>query len=373
MYSPTKSSLAAPHTPIASSKRLKTTTPKLSIKSPQVSLNRHYLAATPEHHEYHVDSETGELARKNSARSHRIVEPETPSKNLFSPSLRSDSNDHPSHKRSESGDREYHLHSVTNDHYKLDLDNTHSESPAEEIKQHTADDSVDMEEEDPDIFNPYHFIAHLPDHSSVVIRDKLCLPPATSSLATLVLDLDETLVHCTVEPIPKPDLIFPVEFNGTLYQVYVKKRPYLDYFLESISKSFEVVLFTASQKVYADVLLDKLDPQRKYIDHRLFRESCLHVQGNYLKDLTVLGRDLRRTVLVDNSPHAYAYHLHNGIPIESWYDDDSDTELLKLLGFLKKIHVLDDFRPFVRDHFKSYQLVQKARKGVPVPLTAPPF
>lgn len=166
---------------------------------------------SPEHHEYHVDSDTGELARKNSARSHRIVEPETPSKNLFSPSLRSDSNDHPSHKRSESGDREYHLHSVTNDHYKLDLDNTHSESPAEEIKQHTADDSVDMEEEDPDIFNPYHFIAHLPDHSSVVIRDKLCLPPATSSLATLVLDLDETLVHCTVEPIPKPDLIFPVE------------------------------------------------------------------------------------------------------------------------------------------------------------------
>lgn len=78
-------------------------------------------------------------------------------------------------------------------------------------------------------------------------------------------------------------------------------------------------------------------------------------------------------MLVDNSPHAYAYHLHNGVPIESWYDDESDTELLKLLGFLKKIHGLDDFRPFVRDHFKSYQLVQKARKGIPVPLTAPPF
>lgn len=141
---------------------------------------------------------------------HRVVEPETPSKNMFSPSLRSDSTDL-AHKHSESLDRDHHMHSVTNDHYKLDADVTHSESPAEEIKQHTLDDSVDMEEEDPDVFNPYHFIAHLPDHSSVVIRDKICLPQKTSPLATLVLDLDETLVHCTVEPVPKPDLIFPVE------------------------------------------------------------------------------------------------------------------------------------------------------------------
>jgi CTD small phosphatase-like protein 2 len=90
------------------------------------------------------------------------------------------------------------------------------------------------------------------------------------------------------------NFLFYFRFNGTVYQVYVKKRPYLDYFLEVVAKSFEVVLFTASQKVYADVLLDKIDPGRKFIDHRLFREACLFVQGNYLKDLTVLGRDLKR-------------------------------------------------------------------------------
>lgn len=119
--------------------------------------------------------------------------------------------------------------------------------------------------------------------------------------------------------------------------------------------------------------MDNLDPQKKYINHRLFRESCLLVQGNYLKDLHVLGRDLKKTLLVDNSPHAYAYQLNNGIPIESWYDEESDTELLKLIGFLKGLQNVEDVRPVVKNHFKSHILVSRAKRGLSVPLTAPPF
>jgi CTD small phosphatase-like protein 2 len=79
-----------------------------------------------------------------------------------------------------------------------------------------------------------------------------------------VLDLDETLVHCSVEPIVGADLTFPVEFNGVNYTVYVRKRPHLHRFLEAIHDKFEVVVFTASQKVYADRLLNLLDPEGKY-------------------------------------------------------------------------------------------------------------
>jgi CTD small phosphatase-like protein 2 len=92
----------------------------------------------------------------------------------------------------------------------------------------------------------------------------------------------------------------------------------------------------------------------------MFRESCLLVEGNYIKDLNVLGRDLSTAVLVDNSPHAFGYQVDNGIPIESWFDDPHDTELLKLEQFLSTLEGVDDVRVMVRSKFQTYKLIRDA-------------
>lgn len=194
----------------------------------------------------------------------------------------------------------------------------------------------------------------------VLPRAVLPAKSATAPPINLVLDLDETLVHCSVDPIADADLTFPVNFNGVNYQVYVRKRPYLDKFLRAIAGKFEVTIFTASQQVYAERLLNLLDPKGKYIQHRLYRDSCLCVEGNYLKDLHVLGRDLKQTLLVDNSPHAFGYQIDNGVPIESWFDDRADTELLKLAGFLDTLHGSKDIRREIRQRFGVSKLVKEA-------------
>lgn len=115
----------------------------------------------------------------------------------------------------------------------------------------------------------------------------------------------ETLVHSTLDYSTDADFTFPVYFNMKEHIVYVKKRPFLQTFLERVANMFEIVIFTASQSIYAKQLLDILDPDQNIISRRAYRESCIFADGCYTKDLTVLGVDLANIAIIDNSPQVY--------------------------------------------------------------------
>jgi len=179
------------------------------------------------------------------------------------------------------------------------------------------------------------------------------LKPKRSSMPknTLVLDLDETLVHCNTEGVGDYDERFSVRYNSQDYDVFMKKRPYLHDFLSEVSKWFEVVVFTASQKCYANTLLDVIDEDRKFIHHRVFRESCAHYKENFLKPLQILNRPLSNCFLIDNSPQTFGFQIENGIPITSWFDNEKDDELKRLIPILRQMKDLADVRPFIKRTF----------------------
>ncbi|KAM9447534.1 uncharacterized protein ACWYII_013036 isoform 3-T4 [Salvelinus alpinus] len=157
----------------------------------------------------------------------------------------------------------------------------------------------------------------------------------------VVIDLDETLVHSSFKPVNNADFIIPVEIDGTVHQVYVLKRPNVDEYLKRMGELFECVLFTASLSKYADPVSDLLDKWGAF-QHRLFRESCVFHQGNYVKDLSRLGRDLNKVIIVDNSPASYIFHPDNAVPVTSWFDDMADTELLDLIPFFERLSKVED-------------------------------
>jgi len=178
---------------------------------------------------------------------------------------------------------------------------------------------------------------------------------------TIVFDLDETLIHCNENTSMPCDVILPIKFpHGDIIEAGINIRPYALECLEELSKYFEIIVFTASHSCYANVVLDYLDPEGKYIHHRLFRDSCVTTEeGLYIKDLRVFAnRNLKDMVLVDNAVYSFGYQLDNGVPIAPFYYHKSDTELKSLVPYLKSLYSVRDVRDVNTRTFKLNVLME---------------
>mgnify|MGYP003863252653 CR=1 FL=1 len=158
--------------------------------------------------------------------------------------------------------------------------------------------------------------------------------------------------------------------DGDLVQVNM--RPFLEEFLQEVTSKYETHIYTAAMKVYAEPILDKLDPRGDRFAQRWYRESCDldKNMGAYVKNLGSLplqkktdnkpnpnlsyeeylrktngaaaangdkNHHLRRVVLVDNNPLSFLANPTNGILVSSFYNDPADKTLPAVLDLLQEL------------------------------------
>lgn len=201
---------------------------------------------------------------------------------------------------------------------------------------------------------------------------------------TLVLDLDETLV-CAYESTGLPPLLHSQavraglkwfqlqcvaiekdnEGNARVNHVTVYERPGLQEFLIKASEFAELVLFTAGLEGYASPLVDRIDPEKR-IAARLYRPATVVARyREHVKDLSCLGRDLRRTVIIDNNPFSFVLQPLNGIPcVPFTVEHPEDQQLLGvLLPLLRDLSLQEDIRPMLYERFHMPAWFRK--RGMP--------
>ena len=140
---------------------------------------------------------------------------------------------------------------------------------------------------------------------------------------TLILDLDETLVSFKV---------------ATEKKGFVRTRPFLFEFLEEIGKYYEIILFTTAIQSYANSIINAIEYGRKYFDYVFYRQHCIIIGNDFVKDINRIGRPLDSTIIVDNMPQNFKLQKENGIVIKSfWGQDSEDGALFNLIPILVEI------------------------------------
>lgn len=205
----------------------------------------------------------------------------------------------------------------------------------------------------------------LPPDPFEVLSKKRHLSLEKQKRPLLLLDLDETLIHTNDKNIESFDLRTRIgEISDQQIELGVNFRPFVLQFLYLAREMFDLGIFTASTREYAEPMLLLLDPRRELFKVRLFREDCICMtEALFLKELRIIGnRHAGDVFIVDNNSHFFANNLDNGIPIVPFTNDPHDRELPHLLFFLVyllSVPTRELRRASIRSQFKSFLFTQE--------------
>lgn len=184
---------------------------------------------------------------------------------------------------------------------------------------------------------------------------------------TLVVDMDETLIHGDVDfQFKYHDEILKFNFgNENDILIPLILRPLLFEFLDYASENFNLIVFTASDKNYANSILNFIEKKKKYFIKRLFRDSCVYLNpGISIKDLRIFSDvTLNNIILVDNSIFAFANQLSNGVLISSFYNDINDCMLENLIDYLGILLNVKDVREINEQSFQFETYLLNIKKS----------
>jgi CTD small phosphatase-like protein 2 len=192
----------------------------------------------------------------------------------------------------------------------------------------------------------------------IQLRSKQIMLKSDPSKKTLLVDLDETLIKVIWGAPNSNDMLPPINGGDASNNFTVLIRPYAKEFLREMSKEFEVVIFTAAEKGYAEHMVNLLDPNREYISFILSRNHCLKtMKGLYIKDLRIIkNRDMKDMVIVDNFTPSFSFQIENGIPIITWDGDVKDEELKYLMNYLREAKEYNDMRTYNSEKLRLLSL-----------------
>ena len=123
-------------------------------------------------------------------------------------------------------------------------------------------------------------------------------------------------------------------------------------FIETMAKYYEIVIFTAALQEYADQVIDQIDVGNN-IKYRLYRQHTSQNGPFLVKDLSLLGRDINKTIIIDNISDNFILQPDNGIFISTWYDDMRDRFLDEITPLLCEI--VEKKVPDVRRALRTYR------------------